>query len=415
MVGAVAWWSTNHVAYVQQVIDANTIVISEDHWGGDFDWRKIVRSGGGWPTGFIHLTDELLIAKVLPAVAGTPKVDAPLSATPGSWNIPGATYSYQWFANGAAIAGATRATYVPTAAQLAAKITVRVTASRYGYRTGASVSALSAPVAPGTMTTTGAPAVTGLAKVGGVLTVAGGSWQPAPSATSVAWYADGVAIPGATGTTLKLGPAQLNHRITAAVTARRAGYTNATATSAPTAPVAPEKLAVTREPTLAGVARLGQRLAVTPGVVTPADVTVSYQWLRDGARIKGADRGTYTPTAADLGSRLSVRVVYAKAGYTPIVRVLSLPTPVRSTPAVRVRSRHHRSLTVSVTAEGVPNVGGTVTIVNAHGDRRTRDLVHGTVTISPDWLRAGERTFTVIFSGSRRVEARTVTRVVDVR
>src|SRR3954447_17513810 len=35
MVGSVAWWSTIHVAYVEQIIDANTIVISEDHYGGE--------------------------------------------------------------------------------------------------------------------------------------------------------------------------------------------------------------------------------------------------------------------------------------------------------------------------------------------------------------------------------------------
>lgn len=62
-VGAVAWWdaaaepSSGHVAYVERVISADEIVISEDAWGGNFHWRRITRSGGGWPTGFIHLKD----------------------------------------------------------------------------------------------------------------------------------------------------------------------------------------------------------------------------------------------------------------------------------------------------------------------------------------------------------------------
>lgn len=415
LVGSVAWWSTNHVAYVQQVIDANTIVISEDHWGGDFDWRKIVRTGGGWPTGFIHLTDETFKATAPPAITGTPKVDAPLTATPGAWNISRASVTYQWLANGAAIAGATTSKYTPTATQLAARLSVRVTAGRTGYRSGSSVSAVSAAVAPGTMRTTGAPTITGLAKVGSVLTATGGSWTPAPTGTSIAWFSDGVAIPGATQPTLKLAAAQLNHRITAVVTGRRAGYTNATATSAPTAPVGPEKMVVSREPALAGTPHVGEPLTVTPGAVGPGAVTATYVWFRDKSPIRASNAARYVPTVKDLGSRLSVRITYSQAGYTPVVRVLALRDPVRALPSIRARSRAHRSVTISVEAPGVPSVGGTVTLVGPHGERALRNVVNGQATFAPDWLRAGKRTLTVIFSGSFRVEAKTTTRVVEVR
>ncbi len=61
-VGSVAWWgtsfsSTGHVAYVEKVVSANQVLVSEDNWGGDFRWRSITRSGGLWPAGFIHLKD----------------------------------------------------------------------------------------------------------------------------------------------------------------------------------------------------------------------------------------------------------------------------------------------------------------------------------------------------------------------
>ena len=46
--------STGHVAYVEKVVSADEILVSEDNWGGDFRWRKITRSGGNWPDGFIH-------------------------------------------------------------------------------------------------------------------------------------------------------------------------------------------------------------------------------------------------------------------------------------------------------------------------------------------------------------------------
>ena len=62
-VGSVAWWntsfsSTGHVAYVEKVVSADEILVSEDNWGGDFRWRKVTRAGGKWPNGFIHLRDQ---------------------------------------------------------------------------------------------------------------------------------------------------------------------------------------------------------------------------------------------------------------------------------------------------------------------------------------------------------------------
>jgi hypothetical protein len=110
-----------------------------------------------------------------------------------------------------------------------------------------------------------------------------------------------------------------------------------------------------------------------------------------------------------------VRVTYSQPGYTPVVRLLELRAPVRSYATIKARSRAHRSITVSVEALGVPSVGGTVTLVSSRGERAMRDLVNGQATFSPAWLRAGKGTFTVVFSGSFRVDARSTTRVVDVR
>jgi surface antigen len=64
VVGAVAWWkarvkgagSLGHVAYVERVVSADEIVISEDNWGGNFSWRRVKRSSG-WPSGFVHFAD----------------------------------------------------------------------------------------------------------------------------------------------------------------------------------------------------------------------------------------------------------------------------------------------------------------------------------------------------------------------
>ena len=415
MVGSVAWWSTNHVAYVEQIIDANTIVISEDHYGGEFDWRKIVRAGGGWPTGFIHLNDETVTATAPPSINGAPKVDVPLSATTGGWSSAGATFAYQWFANGAAIAGATGPTYTPNAGQVSVSFTVRVTATKAGYAPAASTSAPTAPTAPGTMNATSAPIVTGPAKVGGVLTTAGGTFAPAPSSTGLQWFADGVAIPGATQPSLTLGAAELGHRITAVVTGQRAGYANGVATSTATEPVGPENLSMTQEPALAGDPHVGRALTAAPGAVGPAGVDTSFQWMRNGTPITGARSSRYVPEATDLGGRLSVEVTYAKPGYTSIVRTLALPAAVRTYPRIYVTSPAHRRVSISLRAAGVNQVKGSVTIVNARGVRRTHALTNGTVTFAPSWLYAGSRTFTVVYEGSARVDRRTITKTLLVK
>ena len=60
-VGAIAWWRANtsgiagssgHIAYVEKVVSTDTIIVSQDSWGGDFSWARITRSGTSWPAGF---------------------------------------------------------------------------------------------------------------------------------------------------------------------------------------------------------------------------------------------------------------------------------------------------------------------------------------------------------------------------
>src|SRR5690348_7155455 len=123
MIGSIAWWSSNHVAYVQKIIDADTIVISEDHYRGDFDWRKIQRSGGGWPTGFIHLNDEQLSTTAVPRIRIAPKVGVVTAGSTGAWRVLPTSFGYQWFANGVLIKGATAANFVPTAAEYGKQLT----------------------------------------------------------------------------------------------------------------------------------------------------------------------------------------------------------------------------------------------------------------------------------------------------
>ena len=120
-VGSVAWYRPNvtpaggngHVAYVEQVISDTEIIVSEDYWGGDFYWRRITKTGGGWPSGFIHFNDRVVAPTTAPAIVGNPAVGAPLEVATGAWTPTPTSVTVQWLADGAAIPGATAPTYVP--------------------------------------------------------------------------------------------------------------------------------------------------------------------------------------------------------------------------------------------------------------------------------------------------------------
>ncbi|MFF3840084.1 hypothetical protein [Streptomyces sp. NPDC001930] len=71
-----------------------------------------------------------------PALTGTVKVGRTLTLNRGAWTPAPTSYAYQWYANGRAISGATRATFTLTKAQRGTRITVRVTAHRTGHTSG---------------------------------------------------------------------------------------------------------------------------------------------------------------------------------------------------------------------------------------------------------------------------------------
>ncbi len=413
-IGSIAWWSSNHVAYVQKIVDANTIIISEDHYGGDFDWRRITRSGGGWPTGFIHLNDEIITMSAKPVVTGLAQVGETLTVSTGTWAPAPTAYSYQWMAGGVAIPGATGSSFVVDAPQLGKAISVKVAVARNHYLTNSATTAPTAAVVEGTLDLVGEATVNGIAKVGGTLTAVPNTYAPAATTTTYKWRADGVVIPGATSSTLPLGQDMLGKHVTVNTTARRAGYKVATRGSAPTEEVLPEFLSVTEEPKLTGRARPGLTLTLSPGAVTP-EATTSVQWLRGGVPVDGATGSTYLVGTPDLGQQISAQVTYSRPGFDPVVRTLKSPGKTRTIPRISAVSAATRSITVRVRAAGLTMVHANVRISYGANKTSIRPLEKGKFTFSPEWLRSGRRTIKVEVLRSPRVEARTVTIVVQVK
>jgi serine protease len=72
----------------------------------------------------------------------------------------------------------------------------------------------------------------------------------------------------------------------------------------------------TAEPVVEGAYRVGETLTVNAGNWGPGPVSLSYQWLRDGAAISGAVKPTYQLVGADAGHSISIRVTGTKSGYT---------------------------------------------------------------------------------------------------
>ncbi|GGS18321.1 hypothetical protein GCM10010252_67220 [Streptomyces aureoverticillatus] len=206
-------------------------------------WKVSVHAGGweysrGSFTVTAPVTTPELRPTAPPEVTGTAAVGAKVTAAPGSWSAAPSSYTYQWKADGEAIADATGPTYKIPAARLSRKLTVTVTAHKPGWKDG---SATSAPVAVAKGTApkaTKAPAISGTARVGKVLQAAPGTWSPAPGSYTYQWYANGSRITGASKSSLTLKSAQRGKKITVKVTAHRTGHRDGTATSRATGTVA---------------------------------------------------------------------------------------------------------------------------------------------------------------------------------
>ena len=412
-VGAVAWWKANtgpagsagHVAYVERVVSADEIVISQDSWGGDFSWATVTRASGNWPSGFIHFNDLKLVNKAAPTVSGVVKVGATLTATAGTWNPTDAKVAYQWFANGVAIASATKATLALSGALLGQTIRVRTTASKAGYATKTANSATTVAVLPGVLTSTKAPVISGVVRVDNTISLDEGAWNVKPDSTNVQWFTDGVGIPGAVGRSLKLTPDLAGHVISVAIQANRAYYDPVTVSTA-TAPVALGRIRSSRKPVMTGTAKAGQTLTVDPGAYRPAEATVSVQWLRGGVPVPGAVGTTYRLGAADLGAAITPSITVSSPGYQTATPTTSTTKRVKATPRIkieRVRVKHGIKLRLSVLTRFVPRVEGSVLVRVQGGFKQQVTLRHGVARLRVSGLPKGKRALKVVYLGSTTV------------
>lgn len=260
------------------------------------------------------------MAQPTPKIAGVSRIDEILTATVGSWK-PAASVTLQWHANGAAIPGATGAQLKISSAMAGKKITVAATATLSGYTAATRTSTPTAAVAPLiAYSVAPTPTVSGTNRVGSTLTGTAGVWKPGATTRTVAWLRDGKPIVGATSATYMLVAADMGKKITFAVTSATRGYVTTTRTSAPTAPVSGLGFTTAPVPTITGKVVIGRTITATAAAWAPGPLALSYQWLRDGAVIPGANKAAYVVVAKDVATSLSVVVTGTKSGYTPLAK-----------------------------------------------------------------------------------------------
>lgn len=173
------------------------------------------------------------LAAATPTITGTARVGVRLTAVPGTWGPAPVSLSYTWAAGGVTISGAIAAVYTPTAADAGKTITVTVRGAKTAYNSASRTSAPTATIARGVLTSA-TPTISGIAKVGSILTADAGTWGPSPVSLRYQWKANGTAISGATSRSYKPVISNVGNTLSVAVTGSKAGYASATRTSAAT-------------------------------------------------------------------------------------------------------------------------------------------------------------------------------------
>jgi hypothetical protein len=276
-----------------------------------------------------------------PGFTGVPRVGQQLMADRGVWSPDAQSVRHQWLRNGSVIPGATGSTYRLTAADSGATISLRTRAKVSGYTDGV-LTTLPSPVVNTTNTeevtrhpaiTGEAPAITGVIRVGSIISAENFTWSPTWLALHFQWQRNGANIDGANGLEYNVQASDLGKRLTLKATGHKTGYASVSTTSAPTAPVTQGMLRA-GEVVLFGQDTPGSTLSYQtsgwgPGEMdqAPGRVSFRHQWLRNGTPIPGATGANYRVAAADRGSEITLQLTGFLMGFASRTEV-SYPLPI---------------------------------------------------------------------------------------
>lgn len=325
----------------------------------------VSNAGGSVTSGAAVLT--VTLPPTVPVIVTPPSSQSVTVGSSATFSVTAngtAPLSYQWRQGGANITNATQSTFVIGSVQLTdgGNYSVVVSNSLGSVTsTPATLTVLIPASAPVILTQPSSQAVT----VGGsvTLTVLASGTQP----LSYQWRKAGVAIPGATGSSLVLHPVlATDAAVYSVVVSNSVGsVTSAGATlTVNPAPVAPTLVT----PPVGSVATAGSPVSFS--VVAGGTAPLSYQWFRGGVAVAGATQATLLiPSVQDIHAGPYTVTVTNVAG-----SVSSLPVTLVVLPPV---------LPPAIAAAPLPQsvaVGGTATFTVT---------VTGSAPFTYQWLRNG--------------------------
>jgi len=223
-------------------------------------------------------------------------------------------FSYQWNRDGAAIEGATAATYTLSEADVGANISVTVSYTD-GYGAAESVvSAETADISKANDAPTGSLVISGTAAEGETLTLDTSSIADVDGvgAFTYIWLKDGAVLTGQIGATYTLTQADVGSVFLASVS-----YTDGLGVTETLSAQATEAVVnLNDDPTgslvISGDAQKGSILTLDSSSIADEDGlgTFAITWLSDDQEISGSTGTTYTLTASEVGSTISAAIEY---------------------------------------------------------------------------------------------------------
>lgn len=280
------------------------------------DATALVQNINSAPTGSVTITGTATEDEIL---------QADTSAIADEDGLSGVAYSYQWFADGLEINGATSSQLTLDDSHVGAAITVQV---EFTDDLGGNESLVSLPTAAvvnvndpvqGSVTISGTAMVTeqlSVANFLATLTDADGLPATPPAETTYQWKRDGVDIAAANAATYLLEPADQGAVITVEIQFPDSRGTTETVLSQGTAPVAQVNNQPTGSVVISGDTQ-NQTWTVTNTLNDadgPETLDISYQWYADGSPIAGATTDNFTPDQTYVGASILVRASYTDDG-----------------------------------------------------------------------------------------------------
>lgn len=236
------------------------------------------------------------------------------------------TYSWQWFADGSSLSGATGQSLTLGAAQAGKTITVMATAKRPSFDSKSWMSNGYGPIELQQWTATATPTIVddGTPSYGETVTAdPGAGWAPTPDSYSYQWKRDGEVIPGANNASYAIKSADVGSQLTVTVSGVKTGYAAQPKTSAPVDVLGALMIGAT--PTVSGTAQVGQQLTGTVVGWSPGGATLTYAWFAGGTKLQEGDSRYLTVPAAAVGQPIVLKVTGELAGYQSLTKA-SAPT-----------------------------------------------------------------------------------------